>query len=225
MTDPAPRTKKPLLIKLGVVTIAGIVVALFLARGLDVKALVTQGLDLIRGAGPLAFFASMAVLPALGAPMLAFLLPAVSLFGPRFGTPATVLLGLVMILANMTLTYALARWALRPLLLRLMARLGYKVPEVGAEDATDLIVVLRMTPGIPFCVQNYLLGLANVAFGRFVLVSIVLAWPQAVALMLFGDALVHGKGRLALIALGLLLAIMAVLHAVRRHYAKKKAAS
>ncbi len=225
MPEPATRSAKPLLIKLAVAAVLVLAAGVFVARGFDVKALVARGLDLIRGAGPLAFFAGMAFLPAVGAPMLAFLLPVVSLFGPRFGTPVTVLLGLAAIVFNMVFTYVLARWALRPVLLGLMARLGYKVPEVGAADATDLIVVLRMTPGIPFCVQNYLLGLANVAFGRFVLVSCLLAWPQAVALMLFGDALVHGKGRLALVALGLLLAVMAVLHAVRRHYAKKKAAA
>ncbi len=225
MTEPAPRAAKPLLIKLAVAAVLLLAAAALVARGLDVKALAAQGLEFIRSAGPVVFFAGMALLPAVGAPMLVFLLPAVSLFGPRFGAPATVLLGLGMILANMTLTYALARWTLRPPLLRLMARLGYKAPVVGTADATDLIVVLRMTPGFPFCVQNYLLGLANVAFGRFVWVSCLLAWPQAVAFMLFGDALLHGKGRLALITLGLLLAVMAVLHAVRRRYAKKKAAA
>lgn len=225
MTEAAARPNKPLLIKLGALALVALAAAVFVARGFDAKALAMQGLDYIRNAGPLAFFAGMAILPAMGAPMLVFLLPAVSLFGERFGTALTVLIGLGMIVLNMTIAYSLARWALRPLLLRLMARLGYRVPAVGAADATDLIVVLRMTPGIPFPVQNYLLGLANVAFPRFVLISCVLCWPQAVAFMLFGDALLHGKGRLALIALGLLLAVTAILHAVRRHYAKKKAAA
>jgi uncharacterized membrane protein YdjX (TVP38/TMEM64 family) len=124
--------------------------------------------------------------------------------------------------ANIAFTYFLARWALRPLLLRLVLRLGYQVPEVAAADATDLIVILRVTPGIPFCVQHYLLGLAKVPFGKYLFVSCLLSWPLGTAFMLFGDALLHGKGKVALISLSLLLALTAGLHLLRKHYGKKQ---
>src|SRR5258705_2504519 len=46
-------------------------------------------------------------------------------------------------------------------------RSGYKLPEVAAGDATDLIVLVRVTPGVPFPVQNYLLGLAQVPVVKY----------------------------------------------------------
>lgn len=223
MAEPAPRSNRALLFKLAAAGGVLLVAAGLVARGVDLKALLAQGLDLIRAAGPGAFFLAMALVPAAGVPFLVFLLPVVSLFGPRFGTPATVALSLAAATANMAFTYALARWALRPGLTRLVARLGYKIPEVAAADATDLIVILRVTPGIPFCVQHYLLGLANVPFGKYLLLSCLIVWPVATGFMLFGDALLHGKGKVALLSLSLLLAATAALHLVRKHYGKKRA--
>jgi uncharacterized membrane protein YdjX (TVP38/TMEM64 family) len=197
--------------------VAGVLVM----RGLDPRALMAQALEMVREAGPVAYFLAMAFLPAAGMPFLVFTLSVVSLFGPRFGTPLTLVLALTAMVVNIAFTYALARWALRPPLEGLVKRLGYRIPEVEPEDHTDLIVILRVTPGIPFCVQHYLLGLANVPFGKYMLVSCVLSLPLGTAFMLFGDALLHGKGRLALISLSVILALMAILHLVRRHYAGK----
>lgn len=221
MAEPAPRPNRALPLKLAGVGVVLLVAAVLVVRGLDLQALLAQGLELIRGAGPLAFFTAMAVLPAAGVPFLAFLLTVVSLFAPRFGTPVTVALALLAMTANIVFTYVLARWALRPVLLRLVRQLGYQVPEVAAADATDLIVILRVTPGIPFCVQHYLLGLANVPFGKYLLVSCLISWPLGTAFMLFGDALLHGKGKVALVSLSLILALTAALHMVRKHYGKK----
>ena len=86
-------------------------------------------------------------------------------------------------------------------------------------------MILRVTPGIPFFAQNYLAGLADVPFGKYLLVSCLIAVPMNIAIMLFGDALLHGRGKIALISFGLLLALTTATHLVRKHYgAKKKAA-
>lgn len=225
MAQSAPRPNRTLLLKLAggvlVLAVAGVLVA----RGLDLRGLLDQGLGIIRAAGPLVFFAGMALLPACGVPMLAFSLPAVSLFGERFGIIPVVLLSLACVTVNLVITYALARRGLRPLLSRLVARLGYKLPQVEAGDATDLVVILRVTPGIPFFAQNYLAGLADAPFGKYVLVSCIIAWPLNTAFLLFGDALLHGKGKVALVSLCLLLALTAATHLVRKHYGAKKKAS
>jgi uncharacterized membrane protein YdjX (TVP38/TMEM64 family) len=222
MAETNPRPNRALLLKLGAVAFVLLLAALLVARGLDLRALLEQGLGLIRSAGPVVFFTAMAVLPACGVPMLTFSLPAVSLFADKLGTVPVLLLALVAMTANLVLTYGLARRGLRPLLAWLVARLGYKMPQVEAGDATDLIVILRVTPGIPFFVQNYLAGLADVPFGKYLLVSCIIAWPLNVAFMLFGDALLHGKGKIALLSLCLLLALTAITHLVRKHYGAKK---
>lgn len=210
--------------KLGAVALVLLVAAGLVARGLDLRALLEQGLALIRGAGPVAFFTAMVLLPACGVPMLAFSLPAVSLFAARFGTVPVLVLSVVCMTANLTLTYWLARRWLRPLLAWLVGRLNYKLPQVEEGDATDLVVILRVTPGIPFFVQNYLAGLADVPFGKYMLVSCIVAVPMNIAIMLFGDALLQGRGKIALISFGLLLALTAATHMVRKHYGAKKSA-
>jgi uncharacterized membrane protein YdjX (TVP38/TMEM64 family) len=165
----------------------------------------------------------MALAPACGVPMLAFSLPVVSLFAPRFGTPAVVAMALGAMTANYVITYGLARRGLRPILEQIVTRLGYKLPQVESGDAVDLVVLMRVTPGIPFFMQNYLAGLAEVPFGKYFVVSLIITWPINTAFMLFGDALLHGKGKLALLGLCAVLALSAGTHLVRKHYARRAA--
>lgn len=221
MAEPAPRPNRSLLLKLIAGLVVVLVAAVLAARGLDLKALLAQSLELIRGAGPVAFFTAMAVLPALGAPQMAFALTAGPVFGPTLGLGPVIGLALFALTVNMALSYFLARRALRPLLEALFKRLGYPLPRAAPGDEFDLIVLLRVTPGVPFPVQNYLLGLAEVPFGQYLLVSFLIQGPLNAAFILFGDALLHGKGKVALIALSLILALMAATQLVRKHYGKK----
>lgn len=223
MAESAPRPNRALLLKLVAVGAVLLVGAGLVARGLDLKALLAQGLEIIRSAGPVAFFTAMAVLPALGAPQMAFALTAGPVFGPTLGLGPVIGLALFALTVNMALSYFLARRALRPLLEVLFKRLGYPLPRATPGDEFDLIVLLRVTPGVPFPVQNYLLGLAEVPFGQYLLVSFLIQGPLNAAFILFGDALLHGKGKVALIALSIILALMAATQLVRKHYGKKRA--
>ncbi|MDQ2641368.1 MAG: VTT domain-containing protein [Pseudomonadota bacterium] len=181
-------------------------------------------LRFLRSAGPTTFFLAMAILPAIGAPLSFFCLTAGSVFAPQLGMPAVILLSLAAIAANMALSHLLARRALRPPLGYLVSRLGYQLPPVKSGDVTDLIVLLRVTPGLPFPVQNYLLGLAAVPFIRYFVVSCLIAFPLNAAIIFFGEALLQGRGRMALIGLLLVSAAMAGLHLLRRHYRARQQA-
>jgi len=209
-------------IKLAVAGGVLLAVGLLLARGYDIKGLIQQGLALIRSAGPVIFFLAMALLPVVGAPLSFFSLTAGSVFAPQIGMPAVIALSLAAITFNMALSYFLASRLLRPVLESLLVRLGYKLPQVDSGDATGLIILLRVTPGVPFPVQNYLLGLAEVPFGKYLLVSCLIQLPANTAFILFGDALLQGRGRVALISLSVILALMAATHLLRKHYGKKK---
>jgi uncharacterized membrane protein YdjX (TVP38/TMEM64 family) len=217
--------KKLPVAKLALALVVVLIVAALLLRGFDWRALFDRGMALIRGAGPLAFFTAMAILPALGVPTLAFSLTAGPVFGERLGMGMVVLYASIALVINLVVAYGLARMGLRPILEKLINRLGYKLPQAEAGDATDLIVILRVTPGIPFCVQNYLLGLAEIPFGKYFIVSSILALPQNAGFVLFGDALLHGKGKMLLVTGGLLVAIVAATHLLRKHYARKKTAA
>lgn len=212
-------------LKLGLVACVLVAGAVLVLTGVDVRALIEQGMNLIRSAGLVAFFTAMALTPAVGMPATVFTLTAGPVFGPKLGMPLVVVLCMGAILINVALTHFLARRALRPLLEKLLARLGYKLPQVAPEDMTDLAIIVRVTPGSPFPVQNYLLGLANVPFGRNLLVAFVVQAVYTPAFVLFGDALMHGKGKLAVIAVGLLVVAAAGTNLLRKHFAKKKPAA
>lgn len=219
----APRQKLP--IKLGAAALALLVLAALVAAGVDVKGLIARVMEIIRAAGPVVFFTAMAILPAAGAPFLTFILPAVPVFGPQLGTANVVALGMVATTVNIAFTYALARWALRPLVERLVVRLGFKLPQVETGDQTDLLVILRVTPGMPFFVQHYVLGLANVPFGKYMLLSCAISLPVTSAFMLFSDALLQGKGKVIFLSAAALVALTAATHLVRRRYERKKKAA
>jgi uncharacterized membrane protein YdjX (TVP38/TMEM64 family) len=228
MVSKASGTKIPW-VKVIIAGLVGLVAAALLLRGGNLsfaigwaKDLFARFMALIRDAGPVAFFLAMALLPAVGAPMLAFTLVAGSAFGEQLGMGWVVTLSLVATVVNFVVTYALARRALRPLLTWLVGRLGYALPKVEAGDETSLAIILRVTPGIPFCVQNYLLGLAEIPFGKFFIWSAVLCLPQTVGFVIFGDALTEGKGKIVMYAIGLLAIAAGVTHMLRNRYSRKK---
>jgi uncharacterized membrane protein YdjX (TVP38/TMEM64 family) len=189
------------------------------------KRVVLAGSAVITGAGPAVYFGAMALLPAVGVPMAPFALAAGPLFGAQLGFAALILFSILAITVNLTLTYWLARRWLRPFLAQLLARFGYALPVVKGGDITDLIVLLRATPGIPFFAQNYLLGLANAPFGRYLAISCAIQWTINVAFLLFGEALSQGRGKTVLTAVLLLVAITVATNLARKHLMRKKAAA
>lgn len=218
---PGPRKKLPVLkLVIGVVVLG--MGALLVLRGMDVRGLFQRLMDEIRERGPVVFFTATALLPAVGCPILAFGLTAGPAFAERLGMPTVVALVLLAVTVNIVLTYALARRALRPLLEKLMTRFGYELPEVEAGDSTSLLVILRLTPGIPFFVQNYLCGLADIKFGKYLLLSCLISLPMNAAVVLFSEAVVQGKGKVAITAGMAIAAVVAATHLARKHYARKQ---
>jgi uncharacterized membrane protein YdjX (TVP38/TMEM64 family) len=94
--------------------------AALLLRGANPRELIDQGMGFIRAAGPVVFFAAMAILPAAGAPLMAFTLSAGEAFGAQLSMVGVIAVSLTMIALNLALTYWLARYALRPALTNLV---------------------------------------------------------------------------------------------------------
>lgn len=221
-SDPVVAPKKLPIVKLLVVFAVLVVAGALVLRGLDLRALIETGMGWVRSAGPVAFFTAMALAPALAAPVIPFDLAAGPVFGEQLGMPLVVALSVAALTVNMLITYALARRALRPLFEKLMARLGYRLPQMESGDLTDLTIVLRVTPGMPFFVQNYLLGIAGVPFLRYALISTTVIGIYTAGLVLFGDALLHGKAKMAMLAVSLLVVAVVITHWARKHYGRKK---
>ena len=189
----------------------------------EAKRIFAEVVAVVAAAGPAVFFGAMALLPALGAPMSIFAITGGLVFREQLGFPLVILFGFAALSFNIALTYWLARRWLRPPLTRWLERAGYRLPQVAPGDMTDFIVLLRVTPGPPFFVQNYLLGLANAPFGRYMVISCGIQGPIILGFMVFGEALNQGRGKMILVAVLLIAALVVGVHMLRKHLAKKKA--
>ena len=216
---------KRLLLALGLVLVFIAVLAAVLLRGSHPAEVIArgrlavgEGIAAIRGFGPWVFFVSMAVLPAIGAPLMAFTIPAGEVFAPQMTMPGVIAATLAAIAVNLALSYYLARYALRPILTRIVSRYGYSVPKVTEANALTAILVLRLTPGPPFFLQCYLLGLAEAPFKLYMVASWLSVLPMVVGAVILGQGIFSGNFRVALTGLGVLVVAVAVIHWVRQKY-------
>jgi uncharacterized membrane protein YdjX (TVP38/TMEM64 family) len=165
----------------------------------------------------------MALLPAFGFPIMFFSLSAGVLFAPQIGLAWTITGVLLALGVNLALTYWLARYALRPLLEGLVRRMGYGLPQVTKEDHMSLTLLCRITPGPPFFVQGYLLGLAEVNFWIYFWVSWAISALYSVAMVVFGGSLMQGNGKVVFIAVSVFVAVAVAIKWMQRRYSRKNA--
>ena len=218
--EPPVRKKLPIFkLAIGVALVA--VAALLVLRGMNLKELGLQGMAYIRDAGPWAFFAMTAVLPAFGAPLSAFTIVAGEAFAKEMTLPGVIGAAFIAIAVNLALTYWLARYALRPMLSRLTERYGYRIPRVTPENALSISLVLRLTPGPPFFMQSYILGLAEVPFRMYMIVSWICILPWTVALIVLGKGIFNGNFRMVAYGVGVIVVATVIVHWVRRRYAAR----
>ncbi len=159
--------------------------------------------DWIASFGPLPFFIAMAILPSLWAPASPFMI----LAGALYSVPLALGGSILALGANMTLSWLLAGKLFRPLFERIVLRFGYRVPEITRGNMITVAVLLRITPGVPFPLQNYLLGLARMPFGWFLGISLPISSAYAFAFILFGDAILKGNVTVVLLAISLLIGL------------------
>ena len=103
-----------------------------------------------------------------------------------------------------------------------LPRLGFAIPKVAEADQRSLILLVRVTPGPPFIVQNYLLGLARVDFPSYLAISWVVNSLQCGAMIVCGDALAQGQGKGAMLAVSLLAAFAIGVRWLRQYLQRKK---
>jgi uncharacterized membrane protein YdjX (TVP38/TMEM64 family) len=213
-------TKKHLVLAAG---LAGLVVALVLVM---LMAGVLEAIDAVilslRATGPVVFFVAMALLPAVGFPMLAFTLAAGPVFAPTLGVGGVIAWSLAAVLVNLLLTYWLADRAVRPLVNRLLTYFEIRLPDKSADGAWQMALIVRLTPGPPFWVQSYVLGLMRVPLVPYLVVSTLMMAGCIVALVWGGEAITHGNGRLAFAAMGVVVVLVAVWHQVRKRSARQR---
>lgn len=219
----APKRKLPV-VKLAIAAVVLLAAAVLVLRGVDVHALAERGVDAIRNLGPAAFFAAMTVLPAVGVPMLAFTVPAGEAFEPQLGLPGVIAVALTALAINLALGYWVARYAFRPVLAGLIKRYGYSVPRVTGDNALMMTLVVRLTPGPPYFIQTCLLGLAEVPFRLYLIVSWLALLPWVVGAIILGKGLLSGKFGLLMSGVGVLIVATVIIQWIRRKYFRPREA-
>lgn len=213
------RAQKIRLIRIGLAGAILIVVLVMVSRHFGIRAQMDRVVESFRAAGPVPFFVAMALLPAVGFPLSAFTLIAGPVFGPTMGIAAVIVCAVVAIALNVALSYWVAARALRPTVARIVQWLGYELPDqIQPHAAWPAILVLRIVPVTPFCLQGMLLGLARVPFGPYMFISILVPSTYAIAMITLGDALMRGDRWAILGAGGLFVVVGVILHILRKRF-------
>lgn len=159
-------------------------------------------------ANPWSLIAVLATLPGLGFPIS----PVLVLFGvvlaPRYGMPATLALAFAAQGLCTTWTYALAAGPLRGLLTGYVLR-HRELPELTEGNTIRLGLILRLTPGIPYALQNIVLGILGMRLRPYLLVSLPTTSLWTAGFVITGGAIF--KGNLAWAITGSILLIVLVL--------------
>lgn len=177
--------KKDFLIKNAVLLVLLLLAFVLLLKNLDL----TQIQSLIEQQNPWIFFTAMAVLPAFGFPFSPFGLFA----GASFGIGFSIVASSISIAVNISLCYLLAHKILRHFVAYFLSKLHYSIPQVNTQSEMGFTFAVRIAPGVPFFVQSYLLGLANVSFRVYFPVSWSVAMVYNIGFIIFGTSLFTGK--------------------------------
>ncbi len=156
-------------------------------------------------------FAGLVVLPGLPVPTTALLLLAGTVWRDR--PLMACALCLLAIALNMTWTYWAAARPGRGLVEKLLAAGNLQVPEMSRGNHLRFILLLRLTPGFPLFLQNYLLGFFRVPFGLYLPVSLACSGLISIGVVLSGAGVAGGNLKpvitgVALIVVGFLVVQM-----------------
>ena len=190
--------------------------------GLDLASLkeAWQRCDTYLISHPGALFWAIVFLPGLPIPTSALLFTA-GVVWRQHPVMASLLCLLAMTL-NLTWTYWLAAGPGRRMVEKLLAATSFKIPELPRGDHLKLILILKLTPAIPFFVQNYLCGFLRAPFFLYLPISILCNGIIGTGVVLSGVGLAGGKLMPALTGISLIAAGAVFTHLVRGWLAKRK---
>ncbi len=156
---------------------------------------------------PLWLFLALVVLPGLPVPTSALLFLAGVVWRDR--PVEACVIAIVAMTMNLTWTYWLAAGWGRRTMERVAAWLGFRIPEVRESNRLRVVLALKLTPGIPMFVQNYLCGFLRVPFRLYLMVSLACNGLIGIGFVLAGVG--FGDGRLVPALAGMFLVILGAL--------------
>lgn len=166
----------------------------------------SAALDSLRGVPPLLFFSAFVVATLLPFPISLFYLAAGIVYGVA---PALGWIAGSLAVSNLILHTA-AKSFLRPTLESLVARRGYNIPRFESPlDEVLFITLIRLTPGIPYFLQNMILAVAHLDLIRFVVLSVSIQMIYVTGFVVLGESALDGRLTWAFGGLALIVALTA----------------
>lgn len=172
---------------------------------------------------PAALFWSIVILPGLPVPSSALLVTAGLVWHDRPVMACS--LTLLAIALNISWTYWIAARPARGLVEKLIATGSFQIPDLPRGDFLKLILVLRLTPGFPFFLQNYLLGFMRAPFFLYLWVSMLCTGVLGTGVVLGAVGLGGGKLGWAILGVSLIVVGGILTHLLRNWLARRKGKS
>lgn len=177
------------------------------------RGLFDLGLEFLK-ANPWALLLAVATLPGVGFPIS----PLLFLFGvviaPRYGMPAACAMGIAAQSFCTTWTYLLASGPLRDVLRRFVSQ-RRELPDLTSGNAIRLCLIMRITPGIPYALQNIVLGIVGMKLKPYLTVSIPITAMWTIGFIVTGGALFEGNAGLAITGVLLLIVLVLITRMLR----------
>lgn len=207
-------TTSPLLVAASIGLIALAVLVALLAPE-SVGATARHAWSSLQSAPAPVYFGIMSI--ALLAPVPASVLYITA--GPLYGILPSLLFIAPALAINALLVHAISAGLLRPRLERFVARRGITIPVLETRaDQRLFIVLIRITPGIPYFVQNWLLGLANVERMPFVLITVGIQMLYATGFVVLGRSAFEGNTGIAIGAFAALVVVSLAARQVHKRF-------
>lgn len=167
---------------------------------------------------PVLFFLAMALLPLGPFPASVLFISA----GVRFGAGLGFVLAMGALAVNVVLGYFLAHRVVRRPLEGWVTRRGYAIPRFERGDELRLLLLFRITPGMPLFVQNYVLGLSGVRFRLYLAVSLLAQVPFVFGFVWFGQSLTETSVWKVALAVCAVVAAVLLTSLLRRWLARRR---
>lgn len=169
---------------------------------------------------PWVLFVALVVLPGFPVPLSALLVIAGLVWGKQPLMACS--LCLVALALNLTWTYWLAAGPARKLVEKLLASSAIAIPDLPRGDHLKLILVLKLTPGVPMFFQNYLLGFLRAPFHLYLPISILCNGIVGTGIVLSSVGIGDGKMMPALTGISLIAVGVVLTQLVRGWLGKRK---
>lgn len=174
-------------------------------------------IDILRD-NPAWIFLAIAILPSFAIPSSPLLILAGIVWGATWQACAIAISATAI---NIIWSHLVAAGPAHQLLNRLIGHRLARFRNLSTADQFRVVTVIRLTPGIPLCVQNYGLGLLGTPLRLSLLLALPTTGLHICGLVLTGGAIFEGHYGLIILGISILIVTGILIHFLRSKIAQR----